>query len=364
MTQETLATVAAPNEIDVLSVPADTAQSMNVTQAARLLASISRNKHDRAVEPGETGSEATQAEDGAPPEQEVRAETQTEQSAEPAEVLPPIEPPRSWKAEEKERFNSLPRETQAYLVERETERDRAFRQSQNEAAEKLKGLTAKEKAVEESRQQYEAALPLLLQVLQQQQQGDFADIKTIADVERLAREDLPRYLQWDLQHKKMSALQQELLSAQQRQATEKAQRFAEFAKRQDDLFKERVPEMDDSAKMTRLQTAAMNALKDLGFDEAELASSWNGEKDLSLRDHRVQLLIRDATLWREAQQKAVSAAKKPVPPVQRPGAAPVKNTGAHAEIQNLSRQLDQNPSGRNAAMVAAKLVAARRAAAR
>ena len=39
--------------------------------------------------------------------------------------------------------------------------------------------------------------------------------------------------------------------------------------------------------------------------------SWNGARDLSLRDHRVQLLIRDATLWREAQAKA--AWRKPSP---------------------------------------------------
>jgi hypothetical protein len=371
MNQEVTAERTSPtlenSAIAQVRLPSDAPQAMTVTQAARILATIAREpkeeppaapeKEAAAVEPEE--SEA-KADNGAPPDVEAPAETT--ESAEPADDLPPIEPPRSWKAEEKERFKSLPREMQAYLTERETERDRATRTSQNEAAEKLKALSAKEQAVEQARQQYEAALPQLLASMQQQQAGEFADIKTITDVEKLAREDWPRYLQWDVAQKKIAAVQQEMLSAQQRQVQEKQQKFAEFATRQDDLFKERVPDMGDPAKAAKLQSAAMTALKDLGFEEAELAASWNGEKDISLRDHRLQLLIRDATLWREAQAKAVVAAKKPVPPVQRPGAATVKNAGRESEIQNLSKQLDANPSGRNAALIAAKLVAARRAA--
>lgn len=368
MTDQVSAPEAPATDIVQMNVPAE----MNVTQAARLLASMSRKKQEEAAAPAQaeaaaeidTGSEAAQAaDDGASQNTETPAEQTAESQAEPEAELPPIEPPRSWKAEEKERFKALPRETQAYLAERETERDRAIRQSQNEAAEKLKGLTAKEQAVEQARQQYEAALPQLLQTLQNQQAGEFSDIKTIQDVERLAREDWPRYLQWDVAQKKIAAVQQEMLSANQRQQQEKQQKFSEFAQRQDDLFKDRVPDMGDPAKAVKLQSAAMSVLKDLGFEEAELASSWNGEKDISLRDHRVQLLIRDATLWREAQQKALTAAKKPVPPVQRPGVATVKNAGAHAEIQNLTKQLE-TASGMRAQRIAAQLIVARRAAAR
>jgi hypothetical protein len=114
------------------------------------------------------------------------------------QALPPIEPPRSWTKEDKELFTSLPRETQERLAERERSRESDFLRRQNEAADKLKGLTVKEQAVGQARQQYEAALPLLLTTLQEQQAGEFADIKTLADVERLAREDMPRYVRWDI----------------------------------------------------------------------------------------------------------------------------------------------------------------------
>src|SRR5438309_538634 len=83
-----------------------------------------------------------------------------------------------------------------------------------------------------ARQQYETALPQLLNNLQYAQAGEFADVKTIADVERLAREDWPRYLQWDVAQKKIAAVTQEMLQAQQRQGQEKMQRFTEFARKE------------------------------------------------------------------------------------------------------------------------------------
>src|SRR6266566_3615310 len=254
----------------------------------------------------------------------------------------PIEPPRSWTKEDKELFTGLPRATQERLAERERSREGDFLRRQNEAAEKLKGLTAKEQAVEQARQTYEAALPQLLQTLQQQQAGEFADIKSMADVERLAREDWPRYLLWDLQQKKIADVTQQLLATQHRQVQERLAQFTEFAKRQDDLFKEKVPDMADEAKA------------------AELQPLWNGQKELSLRDHRLQLLIRDATLWREAQAKAKAAAVKPVPPVQRPGAATARQGTDEARVQHLTQRLEQTGSLRDAAA----LVRARRAAAR
>src|SRR5262249_61476958 len=119
----------------------------------------------------------------------------------------------------------------------------------------------------------------------------------------------------------VGSVAQQMEQAQQRHGAEQQRRFSEFATREDDLFKERVPEMADPDKAVKLQNAALQALSDLGFAEAELAASWRGQKDLSLRDHPVQLLIRGAGLWRGAQAKAKAAALKPVPPVQRPGAA-------------------------------------------
>ena len=130
-------------------------------------------------------------------------ETQGSDQAASPEDAPPIAPPRSWTKEDKELFKGLPRETQERLVERERSREGDFLRRQNEAAEKLKGLSAREQAMEQAKRQYESALPALLQSLQEQA-GEFADIHSLADIERVAREDWPRYVRWDAQQKKIA----------------------------------------------------------------------------------------------------------------------------------------------------------------
>ena len=163
-----------------------------------------------------------------------------------------------------------------------------------------------------------------------------------------------------MKQKKIAEVAQQLALAQQRQAQERVQQFAEFARREDDLFKEKVPDMADARKTAALQSACLAVLKELGFQETELAQSWQGQRDLSLRDHRVQLLIRDATLWREAQAKAKAAATRPVPPVQRPGVSQPKGAALDAEIQHLTQKLEKSGNLKDAAA----LLRARRAGTR
>jgi hypothetical protein len=128
--------------------------------------------------------------------------------------------------------------------------------------------------------------------------------------------------------------------------------------RQDELFKEKVPEMAEPSEVARLQSAAVAVLARHGFDQSELAASWHGHKDFSLRDHRVQFLVRDAILWREAKAKAKAAAAKPLPPVQRPGVSQGKGAEQDAVVQDLSKKLEASGSLKDATA----LLRARRAA--
>src|SRR5262249_8250854 len=177
--------------------------------------------------------------------QESRAPADTAQETGPGETQgddqaePPIAPPRSWTKEDKELFKHLPRETQARLAERERSREADFLRRQNEATENLKGLKAQQEEIARARAHYEQAVPALLQELQAQHHGEFRDITTMADLERLAREDWPRYVLWDAQQKKIAAVQQHVQAAQQRQALEDAHRWQIFARDEDARFLEK-----------------------------------------------------------------------------------------------------------------------------
>lgn len=314
----------------------------SASEAAAFLA-----RHAAAKRKAETASEAPeqataeesgeQPENAAPPEEAPGEETN---EVEPAE-LPPIEPPRSWTKEEKEEFATYPREAQEKIARREQERETALRRGQNEAAEKLKGLTAKEQAAEQARQQYEQALPALLQTLNDQMQGEFSDIKTLADVQKLARDDPFRFAQFQAKQMQVAGVQQEMQKAAERQRAEYQKQWSEFSTKEDQTFADRVPEMSDPAKARQITEGAINVLHDVGFTAEELGKLWNGEASISLRDHRVQLLIRDAVKLKEAQKSAFKPAAKTVPPVQKPGNA-VKSPNRALEAQIAA--LDSKPS--------------------
>ena len=86
----------------------------------------------------------------------------------------------------------------------------------------------------------------------------------------------------------------------------------------------RSPTWRTPEKAAELQTARARRAQGLGFRRNGTGAIVERAEGSSLRDHRVQLLIRDATLWRDAQAKAKAAAAKPFPPVQRPGVAQPK----------------------------------------
>lgn len=370
--QQAAADTGAADGSDIVQIqPALAANELpSLRNAARAVATF--REKQRNPDQSQPESPARQAQEPArqdPAQQSVDEtdaalqETEAPGEIEAAEPLveAPIEPPRSWTKEEKERFATLPRETQEYLASREQERDRATRQSQNEAAEGRKAIEAERAKVETARTQYETALPALLATLQEKQAGEFSDIKTIADVEKLAREDWPRYVLWDASQKNLAHVQQQVQAATARQSQEKQQKLAEFISREGELLKEKVPELADPVKGPKLRETAVARLKEIGFSEAELGALWRGETEISLHDHRLQRLIADGVRFQAAQAATRNSTRPAVPLVQRPGTAQPRGAQAAQVVQNLTQRLDKTGNVKDAVRL---LVERRKASAR
>ncbi len=335
---------------------------LDVREGARQLAAY-RWKRDNPAEaaketpaaPVEAAAEPdpAQAEDSDP----ETAPAETTETVEP-EATPPIEPPRSWTKEEKEEFATYPREAQEKIARREQDRETALRRSQNEAADKLKGLTAKEQAAEQARQQYEKALPALLQTLQETQQGEFSDIKTMADVTKLANEDWPRYARWDAQQKQIAAVAQEAKATQERQASEFQKQWSEYAEKQDKLASELIPDLADKSKATKLGEAVLATVERVGFTKEEFAKAWTGEASISPRDARWQQILEKAARYDQAKQNVAKPAAKPIPAVQRPGTSKAPVSARDTEIQTLEKRFEKTGHWKDGA---ALLTARRRA---
>jgi len=322
----------------VESEPITPDQGISASDAARMLASLRGKKEEEPAEDAEpaTAEESPAKADDSDPDDRAHAE-ETEE-VEP-EKTPPIDPPRFWTSEAKERFNSLPRETQQYIVEREQARDAEVRRTQNETAEQRKAYEAKVAEVEKARTEYEAKLPAIMQMLQNQ--GEFADIKTFEDVQKLQREDPFRFQSWQLHQMQVQAVNAEVQQAEQRKAQETQKQAAERKTREHSLLLERAPELADPKKLDAAQKAVVELLRTKGFTDSDFAKIASNEL---LDDHRLQLALWDAARYADLQKVKVEAVKKPLPPVQRPGAAAPRGAAASENAQNLSRKLDQTGS--------------------
>jgi hypothetical protein len=354
-------------EIQPLTLPADAPKEFGPREAGRMFAQQLHKLRRQSVEPEPGQAEAAQAqrqanEDGAPVETQPSADrTEDELAPEavpgsnPEQELPPIEPPRSWTKEERQRFQSLPRETQEYLSVREQERDREVRRSQNEAAEARKAIEAERQAAAQAKQQYEQALPPLLKALEAANAGEFGDIKNFDDAEKLARENPARFAQYAARQQKLALIAQEAKVAEDRRQAEQARAWNEYAAKQDEALIERLPELAKPESRTALTKLAQGYLAHKGFTVEEASALHNAT---ILRDARIQEIVLDGARRWDAQNKLKAARKDPVPPPQRPGVSQPRGDALQAQIDSLSQQLD-GATGQKAIKIAADLRVAR-----
>ena len=109
---------------------------------------------------------------------------------------------------------------------------------------------------------------------------------------------------------------------------------------QDAKFLEAAPEWADEKTAEKLQKQAVEVLEDVGFSQEDIQAAWIGGQPLSIRDSRVQLLIRDAVRWRAGQKAAARAKAKPAPQsVTRPGVSPQKGERESAQAKDLHEKL-------------------------
>lgn len=346
MTDATSAPVGGEGAIAPADITpaANLQESMTAESAADYLLAARKQKPEAESAEKPATAEPKLAEEANPePDENQPIGDEEPSDAEPAEELPPIEPPRSWTKEAKDRWDALPREAQEEVARIEQSREREFRRSQNEAAEQRKAIEAERTQAEQARKEYEAKLPAIMQALQDVHNSQFPDIKTMADVERMAMEDPFRKIQWDTHQQKLQAVAYEQEQARIRQDHERISNWTKFQNEETAKAAEMHPELADPVKAKQLQEKVVELFKDKGFTDNDLNSMATGEK-YSPFDHRWQSILVDALKYREAQKAKPVAVPKTVPPVQRPGVAPPRGAAKAENIQALTQKLERSGS--------------------
>src|SRR5262249_17327070 len=99
---------------------------------------------------------------------------------------------------------------------------------------------------------------------------------------------------------------------------------------------------NDPAKARELRNGVQKMLRETGFKDNEVDSAWKGQNGVSLRDHRVQLIIRKAALYDKMMERSKEIQRKPLPPAQKPGTVAVNRAAEDTEgkIAAIQKQLE------------------------
>jgi len=352
LTDGTNAAPAASEAAPVVAAPnLEGGESFTAEQAFE--AYQKRNSPAEAAE-APAGTESVQA-DAAP-------EGTTAEDAGDEPEIPAIDPPKSWSKDAHERWAKLDRETQDYLVARDSEDQKAIKRALNEAADERKAVKAEREAAEQVRKQYEAKLPSLVKTLEAALQNEFSDIQSFADLRRMQQEDPFRYQQWDLRQKELSAVQAEQQEIDRRNLSATQEELNAYRNEHDKQFLEFAPELTDPKAKAEITDKAIKALvDDLGFKRSELDEFASNPVAAKLLFHSAfQKLVYNNLKFSDLKAAPPKAIPKPVPAVQKPGVARAPGAASADAIQATRNKLNSTGSAEDAyALYQAKKARAR-----
>ena len=285
--------------------------------------------------------------DAAPRETEPSGETE---SAEPEPEAPPIDPPRSWDADQRDQFAKLTPDAQRAILAHETRRDAELRRVQNETAERAKAFETERTAAQAERQALSAALSDVQSHLKADLAGidselakyEKVDWNAAFDQDLVAAQKADRYVR-SLQDRRRDLIEAGRIAGQQRQELEGKTRqeqenaSREFAAKEKARVVEAVPEWKDAAKM---QTGLAEI--------AEYLSNVHGISEDRLKgiNDAVSILVaRDAMKWHKLQagKPAMQRRVETAPKMAKPAAK--QDTGVRMSDDKAKAEADHRKHG-------------------
>jgi hypothetical protein len=245
-----------------------------------------------------------------------------DEQADQGDALPPIEPPSSWKTEEKAVFETLPRAAQEAIQRREQDRTTELRNLQNRNADAQKAADAEVAKLKVLTDKIGAHIQNEVKALA----NDFPEIKSDADVVALAGRDPARFSLFQSRLMQFNAARQAEADAQttltqkaevqQRESMEQAKTAlieAFPAWKDPQVARKEITELQDYA----IKSGATEQAARMAFDPI------------------VYKMAQKAMLYDRAQAAKAAAVKRDPPRVQRPGPS---NSGSRADDKATRRQ--------------------------
>lgn len=244
------------------------------------------------------------------PEPGPNAATEGEESPDPEAAAPETPAPEPEAPPQPRKFK-----VKHDGVEREVTEDELIRGYRREQdwQEKRRALDAEKAEIAQKSQHYAQQLQYLVPALQQQIAGEFADIKTMADVQTLARENPQRFNEWQAKQLTIQTAQAELERVNRDKETEQKAQWTKRLNEESERLGEKIPEFKDPAKRPVFMDRLKSYLRtEIGYTDAEIDRA---------ADHRDIVVAEKARLWDEAQKAKAKAKTVDVPTPVKPGRA-------------------------------------------
>jgi len=308
------------------NTPAEADTPLSVEEAVGLL-----DQGRPAEDPSEAAPKAGDADDPEPPQdigEEQATEGEEAEEGDPEEA-PVIAPPRSWDADARAVFATLPPDIQQTIVERESQRDRAVSKAQQEAGD------ARRRAEQEAGEigQFKGALDQLIRRGQATFQDRWSDFEQNfpALVDQFGAEQA---LKWRAERDHELSELARLNAAHQQTAQHQRARFlAAESQRLTELS----PELTDPKTGGARRESLAKWLVEQGVPRGTIPEL----------DARTVALAYDAMRFRVGAHKVQEAKTRPAPAPARPGAKPTAAQAArpqHRTVETAKSRFAQTRS--------------------
>jgi hypothetical protein len=238
----------------------------------------------------------------------------------------------SWNKDNREKWDSLPRDLQEYLAKRDQEQQTDFRRRQTEAEEAKRKWETTSQGLEAERARYKQQLDSIIPALQQSLVDDFADIRSPADEIALAQRDPARYTVFQAKRNALQAAWSQHQQMQQEQGQKANESRKQLVEKEVKHLLEKKPELKDRKKQQEFVSAVRDYALDFGYPAEAFDNSVS---------HLNLLVLEKAMLYDKAQAEAKKALHKPVPKVQVPGSARDKSSRAADQRASLLKRAEQ-----------------------
>jgi hypothetical protein len=289
-----------------------------------------------AVEASDPGPDPlpTEEEDPSPGEDDDEGIDPDEPEEEPA---PAIDPPQSWKADERALWAKVPPDVQAIIARRDRDASSYVLTRTQEMAEERR---ASAEARLSERGEYKQNLEKLLFVAAPE-----AEKFTQIDWQRLAAENPADYVRLtaerDALRGRIGAIQGEIQRIDYQSNAEREQQFGQFREQQAQLLAQKLPVYADAERGPKFVRELTDYLQTQGFTPQELAA---------VVDHRAILLAEKAMRADRAAaaRNGAQQQKAPPPRVQQPGTKQRSDSSASQRRNNKLAALERSGSERDA----------------